>query len=294
MLRKISSYFSNFESARQRPMNYETGLYTNRIEHFPRGIPIAEEERRKLIEECIEEEHQRLRSALINDGVTRTNMYSACISLARVCRWSDDKNRLHLLQESVQGAMTIDNKLVRLDALCMIAFYSYSDYNQIQVNQEKSLRNEIEYQLDDIHPGLPLLLHAAIFIRCLPLLRNEETINLCLQNLLVSLLMPKKKINKWSMKHYHLTFKSRFNVSPVLEKIQVNNKSSVLQEYFNTATNENLCFSLLLTNMYLAEIANEFYEKVTMDDLPLLSQFQIKLGFNSRTSFDYIDCVKWI
>jgi hypothetical protein len=279
---KDSYFLSIYENTRQQPMNYETGVYVNKVKHFPGGNDMVGDERRKLIERCIEEEHQRLRDALKQNHGTSTNLYSACVSLARVCRWTDDKNRLNLLEESVQGAMSIDNQLVRLDALCMIGFYCHSDYYNIQVNQERSLHEEIDYQLRGIYSDLPLLLHTTMFIRCLPLLQNRKTINRCLENLFTKFISADQRDQQVIYEALSPYLKSSFTLSQVLKQMSRsllaynatnNNKSSVLMQYLNNNADENLSNSVLISNLYLAELANDFQKTVTAVNLQLLLSY---------------------
>ena len=54
--------------------------------------------------------------------------------------------------------ISIQNKLVRLDALCVIAFFSHFDYDHIRVSKDSSLKMEIEHQFIEIYRNLPLLL----------------------------------------------------------------------------------------------------------------------------------------
>ena len=219
-------------------MDHETGDYINRLEYFRDGNPMTEEERRKLIEKCIEEEYRRLRDALNGNDDNSSMIYSACVSLAGVCRWSHDKSRLHLVEESVRGAMLIKNKLVRLDALCIIAFYS--DYNQIRANRERSLCEEIDYQLYDIYSKLSLLLHTTIFIRCLPLLREKETIEKYLQNLFIKYMHTDKRDRQVVYEALSPYLKSSLLSFPILIQTSNNclysNKSCVVIEYFDTNT----------------------------------------------------------
>jgi hypothetical protein len=276
---KDSYYLSQFENTRQLPMNYETGRYVYRAEYFRVGKDITDQERRTLIEKCVAEEYQRLRDASAENDGRSMKMYSACISLARTCRWSHDNNRLHLLEECIQGAMSINNKLVRLDALCVIAFYSHSDYNQIYVNQGRSLQKEIDYQLHDVYPNLPLLLHATIFIRCLPLIRHQETIDKCLQNLFNKFNNAEQKDQKVVFEALSPYLKSMFDFSSVLETRSnilpdynktIHSKSSVLKEYFTDNADENLSNSLLITSLYLVELASDLQKSVAADDLHLI------------------------
>jgi hypothetical protein len=279
---KDSRFIDMFEIIRHHPMNYETGRYINKDEEFLGAKAMTDEKRRTLIEKCIEQEHQRLRNALDENHGTSMKIYSACVSLVRLCRWSDDKNRLHLLEESVQGAMLINNKLVRLDALCMIAFYSHSDYNKIQVSQERFLQNEIEHQLNDVYPDLPLLLHAAIFIRCLPLLQKQQTIDKCLQDLF-------NKFNDASQNDQQVVYEallpyldSSFACASVLEQISnssldynkiINKKSSILMEYLTNKADEKSSNTMLISNLYLVELVSDLQKSVADDDLHLVVSY---------------------
>ncbi|CAF4571991.1 unnamed protein product [Rotaria sp. Silwood1] len=58
---KDTCYLSEFEAEKHRPMNYETGLYINKVEHFVPANDITDEERKALIKESIEQEQQRLK-----------------------------------------------------------------------------------------------------------------------------------------------------------------------------------------------------------------------------------------
>ncbi|CAF2498035.1 unnamed protein product [Rotaria sp. Silwood2] len=271
---KDSSYLSEFEATKQRPINYETGLYINKLEHFVPANDMTDEERKALMKECIEQEQHRLEYALTDNDERSMKLYSACISLACICRWTEEENQLSLLEESVQGAMSITNKLSRLDALCMIAFYSRLGYKEIQVNGNRSLQKEIEYQFNEIYSELPLLLHTAIFIRCLPLLRHQQTIDICAKNL----------ANKFATAEYedqHVVYealspylRSHIAISQMREfllnylpasNISMNNRSSVLMKYMNMKINETILFSPIVANMYLVELTSDFHKYLTAD-----------------------------
>jgi hypothetical protein len=161
---KDISYLALFESASKHPLNLETGLYTDRMKNFLNTEHLTYEHRRILIRNHIEQEHEQLQNALAENQGRHIKLYSACISLAHVSRWSESEERVGLFDESVQGTMSITNDLARLDALCAIAFYSRSDCDQIQISTGRSLQQEIEYKFNDIYPTLPLLLNTAIFI----------------------------------------------------------------------------------------------------------------------------------
>jgi hypothetical protein len=165
--------------------------------------------------------------------------------------------------------MSIQNQLARLDALCVIALYSYSDLDRIEIDKNRSIQMEIEYQFNEIYPNLPPLLQTAIFIRCLPLILNSQTIDDCLENLLRKLngidqrdrqaileaLSPYMELNR--------TFSflpNRF--SDCLED-QSRNRSSILKKYFDISTNQ---FSLTISNFYLIELSNDFYKIFQSDN----------------------------
>jgi hypothetical protein len=255
-------------------MNYETGLYIDKNEDFINVENIPDEQRRKLIIERFAHEYQRFRDALVANDGRNIKLYSACVSLAHICRWTEDERKLYLLNESVQGAMSITNKLARLDALCVIVLYSHSDYAQMQVSTGRSVRQEIEHQLNDIYPTLPLLLHAAIFIRCLSLLKNQQTIDQCLQSLFDKFAdndqRDQQAVNE-ALSPY-LQSSSAFSsvtkyASPSLSDNNrtIHNKSSVLKKYFNIDTDQNLSFSVLISNLYVVELTKDFHECIKSD-----------------------------
>ncbi|CAF3536379.1 unnamed protein product [Rotaria sp. Silwood1] len=259
-----------YETKRKRPTNYETGQYMDRDTNFFKGSHLKDEKRKTIIRTNIEQEYQRLQNALtsINNEQKDIKLYSASISLAHICHWTDDEKKLFLLEQSINGAMSIQNQPARLDALCLIALYSHSDYDQIKVDRNRSLKMEIEHQFNEIYPNLPLLLQTAIFIRCLPLLSHSQAIDDCLQNLIskfnnidqrdrqavIEALLPYMELN--------CTFSSitnRFSYSLHDQTRKIHCKSSALKRYFNISTYENLSFSLSISNLYLVELANDFH-----------------------------------
>ncbi|CAF4621682.1 unnamed protein product, partial [Rotaria sp. Silwood2] len=156
----------------------------NSRQHLYFGSYLTDEERKRVIQDNIEQEYQRLKNASVENDQRNVKLYSASISLARICRWTDDGRKSFLLEQSINGAMSIQNKLARLDALCVIAFYLHSDYDQIRIDRDRSLKKEIEHQFNEIYPTLPLLLQTIIFIRCLPLLQHSKATDDCLQNII--------------------------------------------------------------------------------------------------------------
>jgi hypothetical protein len=287
---KYSEYLAMFEINKEHALNYETGQYIKRVETITSADEIVDEERRRIIRDDIEQEHQRHQNALIENDGRNIKLYSATVSLAHACRWSADERKLCLLDESVQGAMLITNKLARLDALCVIGFYSQSDYNQIHVNTGRSLQQEIEYQFNEIYQTLPLLLHAASFLRCLPLLRNQSMINMCLQNLFDKFGDNDQRDQQAVNEALSPYIQSNFVFSSVMKyasrslsnNTAIYNKSSVLKKYFNIRTDESLSLPVLISNFYLVELSNDFHEclktdvrQFTMDESVVTKLFQI-------------------
>ncbi|CAF2963995.1 unnamed protein product [Rotaria sp. Silwood2] len=272
---KYSDALDAFETKRKRSMNHETGQYTDIDKDFFKGSDLTYEERSTIIRDNIEQEHERLQNTSIENENRDIKLYSASISLAYICRWTEDARKLSLLEQSINGVMSIQNKLVRLDALCMIGFYSYSDYDRILVGRDRSLKMEIEYQFNEIYPNSPLLLQTAIFIRCLPLLQHSRTIDDCLQNLIskfddtdqrdqqavVKALLPYMQLN--------CAFSSIMNCFSCNLQDQnrtIHNKSLALNSYFNIGGHENLSFSLLISNLYLVQLANNFHTIIKTDN----------------------------
>ncbi|CAF2837444.1 unnamed protein product [Rotaria sp. Silwood2] len=264
----------NFEKQRKRSMNLETGRYMDTDKKFFKGSYLTDEKRKTIIRNNIQQEYERLQNASIDNDERNVKLYSSSISLARLCRWTEDERKLFLLEQSINGAMSIQNKLARLDALCVIAFYSHSVYDHIKVDRDRSLTMEIEHQFNEIYPNLPLLLQTAIFIRCLPLLQHSQTIDNCLQNLInkfantdlrdqqavIEALLPYMQLNC-----VFLSITNCFSYSLQDQNKTIHNKSSALKTYFNIGTRENLSFSLSISNLYLVELANDLYECIKMD-----------------------------
>ena len=240
---KDSYLLRAFENARQRPI-------TDQMKDFPTIEHMSDEVRRKLIDECIEQEYQRLENALTENDERDMKLYSASISLAYICTWSKEHNRL--FEFSIQGAISIDSKFIRLDALCAIAYYSQSDYNQIIVGI-RSLQNEIEYQLNEIYTNLPLLLHTAIFIRCLPLLQSRDLIDNCRENLY-------EKLTDACQRDQDVIYEALQSSSTNVRKQKI--RSSILKEYLTDDQYENVSPSLLLPSMYLVELTSELNEYI--------------------------------
>ncbi|CAF2498080.1 unnamed protein product [Rotaria sp. Silwood2] len=272
---KDSDALGNFEIQKQRSMNYETGQYTDTDENPFYGTDLIEEQQKTIIRDNTEQEYERLQNASIENDKSNIKLYSASISLAHVCHWTEEERKLSLLEQSIYGAMLIQNKLARLDALCVIAFYSYSDYDRIKVGGNRSLQKEIDHQFNEIYPNLPLLLQTAIFIRCLPLLQHSQAIDDCLQNLfdkfadtdlrdqqaVIEALLPYMQLN-----YTFSSITNCFSHSLQDQNRTINNKSSLLKKYFNIDPHENLSFSLFICNLYLMELAKDFHECIKMDN----------------------------
>ena len=289
-LDKNDSYILQaFEISRKYPMSYESGLYLDRMENFPLADHISDKEQRTLIKECIKQEHQRLRNALINADGIGMKLYSACVSLARVSRWTEEEKRLQLLEESIRGAMSIDSKLMRLDALSVILFYSHSDYHRIEVSKGRSLQKEIEYQFNEVFSDLPVLLHTAIFLRCLPLLQSQELIENCRKNLLHKLNNADQQDQQVVYEALSPYLQSNSTIVPVKQDNRnsvtepndvddnktMSSRSSILRECFTvspykTVLNKSLSLSLLLSNVYLMELSSEVQQCIGIDDNFLL------------------------
>ncbi|CAF3493769.1 unnamed protein product [Rotaria sp. Silwood1] len=294
---KDSEALGTFEIKKQCSMNYETGQYTDTDtdENPFDGTDLIDEQRQTVIQDNIEQEYERLQNASIENDQANIKLYSASISLAHVCHWTEDERKLSLLEQSIHGAMSIQNKLARLDALCIIALYSYSDYDRIKIDRDRSLEKEIEQQFNEIYPNLPLLLQTAIFIRCLPLLHQSQAIDNCLQNLfdkfattdlrdqqaVIEALLPYMQLN--------YTFSSitncfSFNLQDQNKTIY--NKSSLLKKYFNIDPHENLSLSLFISNLYLMELVHDFYETIKIDN----RQFIIEESITTKL-FQFENCI---
>ncbi|CAF1362759.1 unnamed protein product [Rotaria sordida] len=272
---KDSDALGTYEIKKQRSMNYETGQYTDIDENPFYGTDLIDEQRKSVIQNNIEQEYDRLQNALIENDQHNIKLYSASISLAHVCHWSDEERKLSLLEQSIHGAMSIQNKIVRLDALCVIALYSYSDYNRIKLERDRSLQKEIEHQFNEIYSNLPLLLETIIFIRCLPLLQSSQTIDNCLKNLfdkfattdlrdqqvVIEALLPYMQLN-----HTFSSITNCFSFNLQDQNKTIYNKSSLLKKYFNIDSYENLSLSLFISNLYLMELVNDFHESMKIDN----------------------------
>ena len=285
LARKDSYILQGFETSRKYPMDYKSGLYLNRSENFPLGDQMSDREQRILIKECIKQEQQRLRNALIDTDGIGTKLYSACVSLAHICRWTEEEKKSHLFEESIRGAMSIDSKLMRLDALIVILIYSHSDYQQIEVSNGRSLQKEIEHQFNEIFSDLPVLLHTAIFLRCLPLLQRQESIENCRKNLLSKLNNADQQDQQVAYEALSPYLQSNPSIIPlkqdklngvteqngVDDNRAMSSRSSVLRECFTVAPykdvlTKSLSLSLLLSNMYLMELSSEVNQCMGIND----------------------------
>lgn len=283
--KKDSHMLQCFENSKLYPIDEETGLYVEKTENFFPGNDISDDERQTLIKNYIKQEHQRFRKALIENDKGSTTIYAACISLARICRWAPDKKRFHLLGECIRGAMSIEAKLVRLDALSVILLYSHSDFHRIKLTSGRSLQKEIEHQFNEVFPDLPLLLHVAIFIRCLPLLQRHETMENCQKNLL-------HKLTSADESDRHIVYEAlspylQFGsfIVPIQPHISPNSikqdyadydkmmrsKSLLLQlcltaDPYKNILHGSLPLSVLLSNMYLMELTSELHRFIVTND----------------------------
>ncbi|CAF3276523.1 unnamed protein product [Rotaria sp. Silwood2] len=275
---KESDALDAFEKRRKLSINHETDQYTHIDKDSFLGSYLTDEERKRVIQDNIEQEYQRLKNASVENDQRNVKLYSASISLARICRWTDDGRKSFLLEQSINGAMSIQNKLARLDALCVIAFYLHSDYDQIRIDRDRSLKKEIEHQFNEIYLTLPLLLQTIIFIRCLPLLQHSKATDDCLQNIInkfantdqrdqqavIEALLPYMQMNSTfsSISNY-------FSYNLQEQNKTIHNKSSALKTYIDIGTHENLSFSLFMSNLYLVELANDFNKLIKMDNRQL-------------------------
>ncbi|CAF4930573.1 unnamed protein product, partial [Rotaria sp. Silwood1] len=276
---KYSDTLDTLKIKKQCSMNYATGQYTDTDEDFFDETDLIDEQQKTITRDNIEQEYERLQNASIENDTPNIKLYSASVSLAYVCNWNEDERKLSLLQQSIHGAMLIQNKLARLDALCVIALYSYSDYDRIKIGRDRSLQKEIEHQFNEIYPNLPILLQTAIVIRCLPLLQHSQAIDDCLQNLfdkfadtdlrnqqaVIEALLPYMQLN-----YTFSSITNRFSYSLQNQNSMIHNKSSFLKKYFNIGPSENLSFSLFVSNLYLMELANDFHECIKMDNRQLI------------------------
>ncbi|CAF1353297.1 unnamed protein product [Rotaria sordida] len=292
---KDSSMLGTFEIKKQRSINYETGQYTDTDENPFTGTDLIDEQQKTIIRNNIEQEYERLQNASLVNDTSNIKLYSASISLAHICHWSEDERKLSLLEQCIHGAMLIQNKLARLDALCIIALYSYSDYDRIKVGRDRSLQKEIEHQLNEIYSNLPLLLQTAIVIRCLPLLQHSQMIDNCLKNLfdkfvntdrrdqqaVIEALLPYMQLN-----YIFSSITNRFSYSLQEQNRIIHNKSSLLKKSFNIDPHENLSFSLFISNLYLMELVNDFHECIKMDN----RQFIIDESITTKL-FQFENCI---
>ena len=273
-----SSILQRFETSKQYSMD--------RVETFPPGFDMTDEGRQRLIKEYIKQEHMRFRNALIENDGKSMKLYATCISLARICKWAPEARKLHLLEESIRGAMIIESKLMRLDALSVILLYSHSDYHRITASKDRSLQKEIEYQLNVIFPDLPILLQTTMFIRCLPLLEHQATIESCLGNLRHKLMHADQQDRQVVYAALSPYFESNSTIVPWKQHLLddsltkykdvdynkiMNRRSSILRECFtkdpyNNVLNDSLSLPLLLSDLYLVELGSDLHGFIENND----------------------------
>ncbi|CAF1312917.1 unnamed protein product [Rotaria magnacalcarata] len=272
---KDSDTLGSFELKRQRSMNNETGRYEDTDKTPFSGTDLMDEQRTTLIQNNIKQEYERLQSTRMENDEKNMKLYSASISLGHICRWAEDERRLSLLEQSINGAMSIENKIARLDALCVIAFYAYVNFDKLEVSKDKSLEKEIEHQFNEIYPDLPLLLHAAMFLRCLPLLQHSQMIHHCLANLFSKFANTDQRdqqaVNEALLPYMQLTY----TLSPITNsfsrtlrdnKKTMHNKSAVLKKCFTLVTHENLSLTLFISNLFISELTNDLHDYVKTDN----------------------------
>ncbi|CAF1266860.1 unnamed protein product [Adineta ricciae] len=292
---KDSGHFGGYELTRQRPMNNITGRYTGKRQGYYVEADVTDEQRRAVIEEYIKEECQRFQNAKSTNTGDSMQLYASAITLACICRWTDEERRQSLFEDSIYGAMLITNKLTRLDALCVIAFYSNSSH--ILIKTGRTLLEEIEYQLNESYPTLPLLLHATMFLRCLPLLQQQQTIDKCLENLYSKFgdtdLRDRQAVNE-ALLPYILsanTFSSVKKFFPndsTNETNTITTKSPIVRKHLTVLADDNLSSSVLMSNLYLLQLTQDLYEclkvseqSVNIDEL--LITFPLHLNGPSLT-----------
>ena len=273
-----SPCLDNYETQRHRRFNERTGRYRNRDQNVFKGKDIVDEHRRALVENYIGDEYERLQNVSNEDDTRNMNLYSISVTLARICRWTEDERRLFLLKQSINGAMSIQNKLARLDAICVIAFYSHTDFEQIRLDRGQTLQEEIEFQFNEIYPTLPSLLHAAIFLRCLPLLESQITKDRSLENLFDKFdntdRQDQEVINEALLPYIQsinvfTSIKNDSSDSLLNNNKMIHDKSSMLKKYLHISTDEDLSLSIFISNLYLTELVNDFHQCIQMDNRQL-------------------------
>ncbi|CAF1283491.1 unnamed protein product [Rotaria sordida] len=269
-----SRSLGSFELKRQRPMDNQTGQYTDTDKNIFDGKDLTDEQRKTLIQHYIEQEYERLQNAKIEND-ENMKLYSASISLAHICRWAEDERRLSLLEQSINGAMSIENKIARLDALCAIAFYAHIDFDKLEVSRDMSLQKEIKHQFNEIYPDLPLLLHAAIFLRCLPLLQHSQTINDCLENLFSKFANTDQRDQQAVNEALLPYIQSTYVLSSITNSFShglkdniktIHNKSVVLKKYFPLVTHENVSLTLFISIFFISELTNDLHDYIKTDN----------------------------
>ncbi|CAF0813097.1 unnamed protein product [Adineta ricciae] len=273
---KDSTYLGGYELTRQHPMNNITGRYTGKRRGYYVDADVTDEQRRAVIDEYIKEECQRFQNAKSTNTGDSMQLYASAITLACICRWTDEERRQSLFEDSIHGAMLITNKLTRLDALCVIAFYSNS--SQILINTGRTLLEEIEHQLNESYPTLPLLLHATIFLRCLPLLQHQQTIDKCLENLYSKFgdtdLRDRQAVNEALLPYILSTntfssVKKFFPYDATNETTTITTKSPIVRKYLTVLADDNLSSSVLMSNLYLLQLTHDLYECLKVSEQSL-------------------------
>ncbi|CAF1217853.1 unnamed protein product [Adineta ricciae] len=271
-----NNYRAMIEYTKQRPVDSNTGEYTDGLGDFPsppEDYEIAYNHQ-KTIRMCIEEERQRLQVAmrLLNEKNKEVNansqLYSASVSLSYLCWFSGDTELSRLFAESLNAVDCITDPLLRFDALCALGVSPQGWTTSYRLKNGRTLMEELEKQLVKITSDLHCTLHAAVLLRCCSSRLQKEMIEKSLRDLL-------KKVTKADQADQLVINSALFGIlrsDPLvathliqfLQKSKLpmydickelfQSKSSIFQRFF---ANQNFINNTLLASMFIVELTSE-------------------------------------
>ncbi|CAF3791582.1 unnamed protein product [Rotaria sp. Silwood1] len=134
---------------------------------------------------------------------------------------------------------------------------------------------EDERRLSLLEQNLPLLLHAAIFLRCLPLLQHSQMINDCLEKLFSKFentdQRDQQAVNEALLPYIQSTYvlssiTNSFSLGLIDNIKTIHNKSVVLKKYFPFVTHENVSFTLFISIFFISELTSDLRDYIKTDN----------------------------
>lgn len=234
------------------PINTQTGKYFLEDQFFFKGTNLEIGQVQSMITQHIEQ--LRLPPCEEEEDM---KLYCSSICLSLISRWRNE-----LFDQSLCLAMKIINPLIRLDVLCGIALFSSFDLDKVGMKTDRSLKEEIEYELNELYPSLPLLVQTTMFIRCYPIVMNGQVLNDCLNNLMKKMENADQRDRQSVIECLFPYIESNEIVSSVIgcssllknEKRHLSFNSPIMKKYLCVDVPS---YSLILSSLYLLELTKD-------------------------------------